>query len=193
MPLSEQTRKELTALRQGVELPGEYTHFMVHWIAFNRAYNELRFDEEETARVMGIGDALQVHWKEISGQAKTIVGLECIGADRVPQQTLLRPNRVVKSATIFLRYRLQVRPSFPNCRNDPSFCRTSKVSVCRTVNVEPWERTEMAALLRLVYQVRCNLFHGDKQLGIPDTQTNHDRELVAASTEILNSVFGWLC
>jgi hypothetical protein len=30
MPLSEQTRKELSALRQGVELPGEYTHFMVH-------------------------------------------------------------------------------------------------------------------------------------------------------------------
>ena len=193
MSLSEQTRKELRALRDGVDLPGEYTQFMVHWIAFNRAYNELRFDEEESARVLGIGDDLQTHWKEVSGLARSLVSLECIGADRVQSQTLLRPNHWVKSATIFLRYRLRITPSYPNCRNDPSFCRANKVSICRPVNVDPWGRTEMAALLRLIYQVRCNLFHGDHQLTAPDTQTNRDRELVVVSTDILNSVFGWLC
>jgi hypothetical protein len=192
MPLSEQTRAELKALRHGVELPSDYLQFMVRWIAFNRAYNELRFDEEETYRVMGIGDDLRVHWKDITGEARMLVSLECIGGDRIPNHSLLRPNRWVKSATLFLRNRLSVTPAFPLCANDPAFCRANKVAICRPIDVEPWERSEMAALLRLVYQIRCNLFHGEGHLSLPDVQTNHDLKLVATSINILNTVFGWL-
>ncbi len=192
MSLSEQTRSELRALRHGVELPSDYLQFMVRWIAFNRAYNELRFDEEETYRVMGIGDDLRVHWKDITGEARQLVALECIGGERVPNHSLLRPNRWVKSATLFLRNRLSITPGYPHCANDPAFCRATKVAICRPVGVEPWERSEMAALLRLVYQIRCNLFHGEGHLSLPDVQTNHDLKLVATSINILNTVFGWL-
>jgi hypothetical protein len=65
--------------------------------------------------------------------------------------------------------------------------------MCRAVDVDPWEHSELAAVLRIIYQVRCNLFHGEKQMVLPDVQTNHDRELVATANEILNSIFGWLC
>jgi hypothetical protein len=165
---------------------------MVRWIAFNRAYNELRFDEEETYRVMGIGDDLRIHWKDITGEARQLVSLECIGGERIPNHSLLRPNRWVKSATLFLRNRLSITPGYPHCANDPAFCRTNKVAICRPIGVEPWERSEMAALLRLVYQIRCNLFHGEGHLSLPDVQTNHDLKLVATSINILNTVFGWL-
>jgi hypothetical protein len=192
LQLSPQTKAELRAIREGVELPNEYGQFMVRWIAFNRAFNELRSDEEETQRVLGIGDDLGEHWREIVPQIRRLVMLECIGADLAPHQTLLRPNRAVKSASIFLRQKMQIRPGYPDCLN-ARICRERKVSLCRGVDVEAWERTEMAAVLRLIYQMRCNLFHGEKRLAIPDVQTNRDREFVSASSEILNAVFGWLC
>jgi hypothetical protein len=192
MQLSQQTKAELRAIRDGIDLPNEYGQFMVHWIAFNRAFNELRHDEEETQRVLGVGDGLGEHWREIIPQTRRLVMLECIGADVVPHQTLLRPNRAVKSASIFLRQRLQIRPGYPECLN-ARICRDGKTSLCRAVDVDAWERSEMAAVLRIIYQLRCNLFHGEKRLAVPDVQTNKDRELVGASSEILNAIFGWLC
>ncbi len=192
MVLSEQTRLELKAIREGVSLPEEYAQFMVHWIAFNRAYNELRNDEEESNRVLGVGDELKQHWPEIIAPATALVRLECIGAERIPRQTLLRPTRWVKSATLFLRHQLKIIPSYPDCARDPSFCRENKVAICQPVGIDPWGRSEMAALLRLVYQVRCNLFHGEKRLGVRDVQTNQDQQLVKVSIIILNTVFMWL-
>ncbi len=192
MPLSPQTQSELRAIRDGVDLPSEYSHFMVRWIAFNRAFNELRLDPEETQRVLGMGDDLCDRWREIIPQTRKLVLLECVGADAVPHQTLLRPNRAVKSATLFLRERMQIRPGYPECLK-ARVCRDRKVSLCRGVDVDPWEHSEMAAVLRIIYQIRCNLFHGEKRLALPDVQTNQDRELVAASNEILNAIFGWLC
>ena len=93
MPLSEQTRSELRALSHGVELPADYLQFMVGWIVSSRAFNEMRFDEEETYRVLGIGDDLQTHWNDITGEARQLVLLECIGADRILYHSLLRLNR----------------------------------------------------------------------------------------------------
>jgi hypothetical protein len=192
MQLTEQTKTELRAIREGIELPGEYIQFMVRWIAFNRAFNELRSEPEETARVLAIGDDLHGHWKEIIPQIRRLVALECVGADRLPHQTLLRPNRPVKSATIFLRVRLSIMPGYPECTLNQRFCRESKISMCRPVDVEPWDRSELTAVLRIIYQVRCNLFHGENQFIVPDIQTNQDRELLATANEILNSIFGWL-
>ncbi len=193
MPLSEQTRKELMAIREGIDLPQAYTQFMVRWIAFNRAFNELRKDAEETARVLGVGDDLSGHWKEIIPQSRRLVQLECVGVDAVPQQTLLRPNRAVKAATAFLRQKMMIRPGYPECTQNPKFCREAKTAMCRAVGIEPWHHSEMAAVMRIIYQVRCNLFHGEKRLVFPDVQTNKDQELIAISNEILNVVFGWLC
>lgn len=193
MPLSEQTKKELTAIRDGIDIPNEYVQFMVHWIAFNRAFNELRKDNEEMVRVLGVGDDLSSHWREIIPQSRRLVQLECIGVDSVPEQTLLRPNRAVKAATTYLRQKLMIKPGYPECIQNRRFCRESKTAMCQSVGIEPWNRSEMAAVMRIIYQLRCNLFHGEKRLAFPDVQTNKDQELVAISNEILNVVFGWLC
>jgi hypothetical protein len=193
MPLTEQTRKELTAIRDGINLPNEYTQFMVHWIAFNRAFNELRKDSEETARVLGLGDDLSKRWHEIIPQSRRLVMLECIGVDAVAQETLLRPNRAVKSATVYLRQKLMIKPGYPECIQNPRFCRKSKTAMCGAVGIEPWSRSEMAAVMRIIYQLRCNLFHGEKRLALADVQTNKDLELIAIANEILNAVFGMLC
>ena len=193
MQLTEQTRKELNAIREGIDLPNEYTQFMVHWIAFNRAFNELRRESEETARVLGLGDDLSSRWHEIIPQTRRLVQLEYIGVDVVPHEMLLRPNRMVKAATVYLRQQLRIKPGYPECVQNPRFCRASKTSMCQSVGIEPWTRSEMAAVMRIIYQLRCNLFHGDKRLGFSDVQTNQDLELVAISNEILNAVFGWLC
>ena len=193
MPLTKQTRQELIAIREGIELPNAYTQFMVRWIAFNRAFNELRRDPEEIARVLGIGDDLSDRWKEIIPQSQRLVLLECIGGDAVPQETLLRPNRAVKSATTYLRQKMMIKPGYPECMQKPRFCRESKTAMCRSVGIEPWQRSEMAAVMRILYQVRCNLFHGEKRLAFPDVQTNKDQELLAVSNEILDVVFAWLC
>ena len=193
MPLTEQTRKELTAIRGGIILPNEYAQFMVHWIAFNRAFNELRKDSEETARVLGIGDDLSGRWKEIIPQSRRLVQLECVGVDAVPYETLLRPNRAVKAATTYLRQKLMIKPGYPECITNPKFCRLSKTAMCQAVGIEPWNHSEMAAVMRIIYQIRCNLFHGEKRLAIPDVQTNKDQELIAISNEILNEVFAWMC
>jgi len=121
------------------------------------------------------------------------VQLECIGADAVVHETLLRPNRVVKSATIYLRQQLRIKPGYPDCIQTADFCRRSKTAMCGSVGIETWNRSEMAAVMRIIYQLRCNLFHGERRLALPDVQTNKDRELVATSNDILNAVFGWLC
>ena len=193
MQLTEQTRKELNAIREGIDLPNEYTQFMVHWIAFNRAFNELRRESEETARVLGLGDDLSSRWHEIIPQTRRLVLLECIGVEAVQHETLLRPNRAVKSATIYLRQQLRIRPGYPDCIQTGRFCRKAKTAMCEAVGIEPWSRSELAAVMRIIYQLRCNLFHGERRLSLPDVQTNKDLELVAVSNEILNAVFGWLC
>jgi hypothetical protein len=193
MPLTEQTRTELSAIRNGIDLPMEYTQFMVHWIAFNRAFNELRNDSEETARVLGVGDDLSSRWREIIPQSRRLVQLECIGSDAVQQEALLRPNRVVKSATIYLRQKLMIRPAYPECMQNAKLCRESKTAMCRSVGIEPWNRSEMAAVMRIIYQLRCNLFHGEKRLALLNVQTNKDLELIAIANDILNAVFGMLC
>jgi hypothetical protein len=193
MPLTEQTRTELSAIRNGIDLPVEYTQFMVHWIAFNRAFNELRKDSEETARVLGVGDDLSSRWREIIPQSRRLVQLECVGSDAVPQEALLRPNRVVKSATNYLRQKLMIRPTYPECMQNANKCRESKTTMCRSVGIEPWNRSEMAAVMRIIYQLRCNLFHGEKRLALLNVQTNKDLELITIANEILNAVFGMLC
>lgn len=113
------------------------------------------------------------------------------GACSTPDSAAAKP--VGKISDGFLRRSLRIKPDYPECAKDPEFCRANKVAICWPVQADPWERTEMSALLRLIYQVRCSLFHGKRRLTIPEFQTNRDRELLSVSNHILNTMFGWLC
>ena len=192
MSISEDTRQEMQAvLDPDFRLSEDYHRFLMKWIAFNRAYSDLE-QGQDYEKVLRIGDRLKDHWDEVSDLARHLVSLECIGGERDKGSELLKPSKWVKSATLFLREQLDLRPP-----GDPracafAACRLEKRRLCDEVESVQWDRREMAALLRLVYQVRCNLVHGDKRLVGQDIQTNRDRRLVQISTRTLDHVLEFL-
>ena len=184
MPITEETKDEIrVVLSADFRLPRVYQTFVVEWLAFNRAYNEIFPDlKKESKRVLAVGDELDKHWDEFSDLASGLTSLECIGGRGRDGQDLLIPDKWVKSATLYLRDHSMVEVAEDVCTG----CR--KKEACRDVDCGEWGRSPMAALLRLVYQVRCNLIHGDKRLVGQGFQTDRDEVLVRTSTEILRRV-----
>jgi hypothetical protein len=192
MPISEDTRQEIQAvLNPDFRLPDAYQSFVVKWIAFNRAYSDLE-QGQDYEKVLRIGDRLQDHWGEVSDLAEQLVSLECVGGKHVKDSELLKPIEWVKSATLYLREQLDLVQATDPHGCEFADCRPQKRALCDDVELVPWEKQEMAALLRLVYQVRCNLVHGDKRLGREDIQTRRDYDLVDISTQVLDRVLGML-
>ena len=187
--LGEDTMGEIEAvLDGGFRLRSVYQSFLAKWVAFNRAYNDLELGtRRDREKVLAVGQELQDHWGEVSDLARQLVSMECIGSERVEGSDLLKPTNWVKSATLYLRERLSlVSPADPQACEFAA-CRARKRELC-SEGSDTWPGQEMAALLRLVYQVRCNLVHGDKRLVDQDIQTNRDGQLVQVSTQIVDRV-----
>ena len=182
--LSTETQEELSLYigEEGPELPWEYMRFAMTWITFNRVYNENREERTETQRVVGIGDQLEGIWKAVEELARDLVSLECIGGEEDPSG-ILRPKAEVKSATLYLREHFYLNETIvlQNCHF--TGCRPGKRKVCNPIQAQPWGHSKMAALLRLVYQVRCNLVHGDKRIMARGRQRQRDEQLVHLSYE----------
>lgn len=195
MAISPETLSEIeSALRSRGHLPRGYTEFIVKWMAFNRAYNETETARQDWEKVSSFAEKNQAHWTELTDLATQLVSIECIGSERVEDSDLVAPNKHVKSATHFLRKQLgidtEIAPThcvFAGCE------RAEKRMICDQVEPYAWEKGELVALLRLVYQVRCNLIHGEKRLmNNNEFQTNRDRQLIRISSEILDHVLNWL-
>lgn len=192
MPIAEDTRREIEAvLREDFQLHPVYETFLVMWLAFNRAYNDLE-EGRDYEKVLAVGQRLQQRWDEVSGLASLLVSLECIGGKRVEDSGLLQPNEWVKGATLYLREQLDLQSAIDPQTCEFGACRPEKRRLCDRVEPKAWDKGEMAALLRLVYQVRCNLIHGDKRLADQDVQTNRDQQLICISRETLDRVLGFL-
>ncbi|MFQ5343220.1 MAG: hypothetical protein ACE5F6_16900, partial [Anaerolineae bacterium] len=168
-----------------------YETFLVMWLAFNRAYNDLE-EGRDYEKVLAVGQRLQQRWDEVSGLASLLVSLECIGGEPVGDSRLLQPNEWVKGATLYLREQLDLQSAIDPQTCEFGACRPEKRRLCDRVEPKAWDKGEMAALLRLVYQVRCNLIHGDKRLADQDVQTNRDQQLICISRETLDRVLGFL-
>jgi hypothetical protein len=183
MPITEETGREVEAvLRPGFSVSTLYQAFLAKWMAFNRAYNDLELDSnKDVCKVLEYAETQEDMWTAVSVLAHNLVSLECIGGTRVPESNLLQPNSYVKGATLYLREQL----GLTKCPLDN--CRPEKQNLCEDLEGETWNKGKLAALLRLVYQVRCNLVHGDKML-IGNRQTNRDQDLVRISTGILDIV-----
>lgn len=198
MPITEHTRREIeTVLERHIQLDEDYCYFLIRWMALNRGYNELVEADKDYKKVLEIGQRLQAHWGEVQDLAVQLVSLECIGGERSSDYELLKPNQWVKSATLYLRDRLELQHAVPPEGCEFTACRMEKRRLCNNVVFHPWDEQdedwqEMAALLRLVYQVRCNLVHGDKRWSMPNSQTNRDHRLVRISTRILGEVLPFL-
>lgn len=187
--ISPETQEEV-ALNIGAEgpiIPPDYTRFAVTWSTLNRVYNENRSERFETQQVVSFGDQIDELWEAVAPIAKELVSLECIGGEKDPSG-ILKPKPEVKSATLFLRevFRIDDGIDIHNCHFHA--CRPEKRAVCNPVASDPWKRSKMGALLRLVYQVRCNLVHGDKRLMARGFQSERDQELVRLSYEILKII-----
>lgn len=187
--LSVETQEELTLFANDhePEMPREYMQFAFTWMTFNRIYNENNADPSEPRRVIGMGDQLEGIWDKVSGLAHALVSLECIGGERDPSG-ILRPKTEVKSATHYLREYFHIDDGIDGSDCHFITCRPEKRTVCNPVAAGPWSRSKMGALLRLVYQVRCNLVHGDKRLMASGFQGERDKELVRLSYEILKII-----
>lgn len=187
--LSPETQEELKLYIDGddPEIPYEYLRFALAWSTFNRVYNENRIERFETQQVINIGDQLEGIWDAVAGLARELVSIECIGGEKDPSG-ILRPKPEVKSATLFLRNHFHLDESIPGEDCHFAECRPEKRLVCNPVQAQPWSHSRMAALLRLVYQVRCNLVHGDKRLMVQGYQRDRDQQLVHLSNEILKII-----
>ena len=187
--LSAETQEELTLFANDHEpaMPWEYMRFAFAWMTFNRIYNENNSDRNEASRVISVGDQLEGIWDKVSDLARQLVSLECIGGEKDPSG-ILKPRSEVKSATLYLReyFHVDDGPDIHNCHFQA--CRPEKRAVCNPVAAGPWSRSKMGALLRLVYQVRCNLVHGDKRLMARGFQGERDHRLVELSYEILKII-----
>jgi hypothetical protein len=200
VPLSPDTQLELRAAREyahlGLEQQEEYFSFLRKWMAFNRAYSELKSDREEWKRVRAVAEDLQPHWSAVSHLAQQVAAMECIGS-RKGQGRLLEPDEWGKSAMLYLReyFHLVGVVNVAHCQFGA--CRAEKKRLCDSVSfthasLATWRGHEMAALLQLVYQVRCNLVHGGKRLAANDLQTARDLDLIHLSSLILDRVLEWL-
>ena len=135
----------------------------------------------------------QHHWDEIEDLARQIVSLECIGGKSASGTALLKPIDWCKSATHYLREQLGLDQNI-----DPANCqfkgcaRPEKRALCNRVTTQAWNKNEMVALMRLVYQVRCSLVDGEKRLGRKNFQTDRDRELVRLADEIMDHFLIWI-
>jgi len=187
--LSPETLEEV-ALYVGAEgpmIPSDYMWFAITWSTLNRIYNENRSEWSETQQVVSFGNQIDELWEAVAPLAKELVSLECIGGEKDPSG-ILRPKQEVKSATLYLRefFHIDNGIDVNNCNFHA--CRPEKRTVCNPVVANPWERSKMGALLRLIYQVRCNLVHGDKRFMVHGFQRNRDHELVHLSYEIIKII-----
>jgi hypothetical protein len=197
MLLTDQTRLQIKIGVWGSDhLPPEYQSFFAKWMAFNTAYDELAKGKEKQ-KVLKVADQLQNRWPEISPAAKLLVSLECVGGKKIPNAWMLAPDLEVKSATLYLREALGI-----TARSDPPICqletcRSEKQAACNMIpvsrsSVDMWAGHELGALMRIVYQVRCNLIHGEKMLCGEGFQANRDRELVRLSDGIVDQILNCL-
>jgi hypothetical protein len=208
MTLTADTLAELKAARHAdplgfdLEKYNEYFLFIRKWMAFNRAYSELittqEKQENDRDKMLAIAKRLQPHWLEITDLAKQLASMECIGGDETTNPNhLLQPNKWTKSAMLYLREYFNLTQSADPANCQFSACRSDKKRLCNAVDIKgalsDWQgRGEMAALLRVVHQVRCNLVHGDKRLAARGAQTRRDSDLIQVSSQILDHVLKWL-
>lgn len=158
-------------LKHEKSYPPNYYAFFTKWTLVNLYYN-LFISEKEVYRVLELGEELESYWdKELENLARKLVLTECVGEGPGADP----PNKHVRDATLYLREVLGI-----NSEDICSECRKNKS--CSKKRTGEFKK-KMQALLRIIYQIRCNLFHGDK------VYTNErNNELVEVANEILDKV-----
>lgn len=159
--------------------PPEFLNFFFHWTLFNLFYNELSKEEEEVFRVLDFGRKHEKLFPRIKENMIALIRTECVGEGREDSP----PNEWVKTASLKLRRVLHVNP-----RSICTKCRNKKRQECQQVKIRPYKFGEMEAAMRILYQIRCNLFHGDKTEHTNGEQAKRNWFLVEASDKIIERI-----
>jgi len=152
--------------------PPEYNDLFRSWGYFNRIYDTLYTDNAEWERIarFAIDDRFKAIWNELQGMddVRTLSQQPCVGNGRkefVPAKrirnafsTLRLVNQIdVKEVCQSKKCLERKKREWDVCLND------ALVTVYQdTANIEEANLTAFGATLLIVYQIRCNLFHGSK-------------------------------
>ena len=159
--------------------PEIYKDFFFRWSIFNTVYNDIVPNEKKDwEKIKTIGENYKDLWLYIDELGKKLVATECVGSKRGLESP---PREWVKSATIYLRNCLGMDHN-AICNN----CK--KVEQCQNVSDNVQFTTPLQALLTIIYQIRNNLVHGDKNEPDDEAESERNQELAQTGSEILGNL-----
>ena len=154
--------------------PEYYYDFFLQWSLINPLYNACSRNEKEVCRVIEFGKKFGNLWNDkIESLTSELVALECVGVGRNGAQ----PNKYVRLATLYLRKEFQLNSNIcSNCK---------KKDYCERDGNNNFHKLD--AIMRILYQIRCNLFHGDKPELI-GSQGVRNKKLVCIGNKIITNI-----
>lgn len=164
-------------LEKGNSLPVESDLFFKMWVLINAYYNEVYNEEYEWERVLHFGRDFgnilgNLNWDDL----RVFVVPECIGKGELDKP----PNPYVKKASEVLKGKLGITYNCEECRED-------KKQNCQNIPLGNYNFQDFEALMRILYQIRSNLFHGDK-LAQNGYQNQRNQELVTQGNIVLRTI-----
>ena len=183
-------QKEITRVKKtirnfldpSIKFPPEFEIFFKRWALLNSFYNiysdayfpKLRGD---CKKVLNFGrEFSSIFIKIEEDKIKVLIEPECVGKGKNDSI----PGEYVKGATNQLRFELSLSNGCENCRPE-------KITMCENLPYVTYLFDPFEALMRIIYQIRCNLFHGDK-LVFEGKQFERNIRLIKASNLILATV-----
>ncbi|HEX7575163.1 MAG TPA: hypothetical protein VF360_02200 [Candidatus Methanoperedens sp.] len=173
----------------GKSYPKYCQEFFTFWSLLNLYYSTINPNlTGDKKLVLKFGaDKNQLLWTFVKDNAKKLVISECVGYGDGPS----KPEDEVLNATLYLRDILGIQQT-QVCNS----CR--KATGCsKTYSTSRKSGIELEALMRIVYQIRNNLFHGDKFALIMDDgshvgsdlyQAERNKDLICISNNILKDI-----
>ena len=161
--------------KPNTKYPDYYIDFFTKWSLINPLYNACSNNYSEACRVIDFGEKNEsILWNDtIEEYTHDLVSFECVGDgknDAVPKD-------YVKTATLHLRSELYINDGCSNCRK-----------ACNPSEVSNFDFNKLDATMRILYQIRCNLFHGDKS-ELDGDQGERNKKLVEIGDKILENIF----
>lgn len=163
--------------------PREWQRFFHQWELINIASEEFE-GREKIRKIEAVGDTLQGMWDEnLRILTQKLVSLEC-----VEDKETEKPIWYVIRATQYLRATVNM--------NSQQICQKCPVptrSECKEKQAYKTYRPsdlEIKSLFIIIYQIRRNLFHGNKKEFLPHegSEASRNWELVRVSNDILNYI-----
>ncbi len=165
------------------DFQASYSDFFRKWALLNLFYNALYKFEGDKRKVLAFATYYGYEFGEVRNEARELVSHECVGRGSEDEQ----PDEQVLDATLYLRnfFDIDSKPICSKCGKKDG-CEKKPSPGYKEFNKEI-KIDEFSALIRIVYQIRCNLFHGDK-FGY----SKRDKELVELGDKVLTNILSGL-